>query len=184
MTDTPWQFRESFIRSWGALHESKEPSFCYMLYVAPKDEKLLKDLQENLKLKGDLTDYGKFHATIRYVKTLKDPDPLIKYLKSLELPTIEVTTKRFAIYGPEKDTLVIEVESEEIHDWFEKIDSWLVDHGYPKSDYPEYKPHITLTEKKDIEKPEWKKEYEKKITLSIHIVTDTAYKEIFRYRCH
>lgn len=180
MTDSPWQFRESFMKSWNHITEQKEASFCYMLYVAPKDEKLLKDLQINLKLKGDLIEYGKFHATVRYVKTMKDPAPFIAYLKTIELPTIEVTPKRFAIYGQEKDALVLELESPEIHVWFTKIDKWLTDNGFPRSDYPDYKPHITLTEKKDIEKPEWKTEYEQKIKLSIHIVTDTQYKEIFR----
>jgi 2'-5' RNA ligase len=183
MTDTPWQFRESFAKTWEHLNESKEPSFCYMLYVAPKDEKLMKDLQNDLKLKGDLTDYGKFHATIRYVKTMMDPKPFLNHLKLMGHPTIEATTKRFAIYGQEKDALVIELESKELHDWFKKVDAWMTDHGYPRSDYPEYKPHITLTEKKDIEKPEWKKEYEQKIRLSIHIVTNTEYKEIFRQPC-
>ena len=70
-----------------------------------------------------------------------------------------------------------------IHDWFNKVNGWLVDHGYPKSEYPEYKPHISLTEKKDIDKPEWKKEYEQKVKFKIHVVTDTDREEIFRSIC-
>jgi len=174
------QLRESWLT---LTEEKKEETFCYMLYVSPEDENPFVDLQKNLKLTGELIESGKFHATVRYVKSEKDPRPFIEFLKSQDLNNIEATCKGFEIYGVDKDTLVVELEGKKIHDWFNKVNDWLVDHGYPKSDYPEYKPHISLTEKKDIEKPEWKKEYEQKVKFKIHVVTDTDREEIFRSIC-
>lgn len=171
------QLRES----WYYINESKrDDSFCYMMYVSPEDEKPFKDLQKSLKLNGELIEDGKFHATIRFVKTEKDSKPLIEYLKSQKLPTIEATCKGFEIYGQAKDTLVIELDSKPLHAWFHKVNDWMIDRGFPPSEFPTYKPHISLTEKVGIEKPEWKKEYAVKFNLSIHIVTNSDYKEIYR----
>ena len=166
--------------AWSKMNESeKSDSFCYMLYVAPKDEKMFTDLQKELGLKGELTESGKFHITVRYVKRI-DYEPFVEYLKKQELPVLKAKCREWGIFGSDKDALVIEMDGEEIHSYFKKINKWLVDNGYPESDFPDYKPHITLTYDKGIEKPEWKKEYEKEITFSIHIVTDTDYEEVFR----
>lgn len=170
--------------SWNRLVESKgDDAFCYMLYVALKDEEPLVKLQKSLKLKGELVEAGKFHATVRYIKTTKDPKPFIEFLKTLELKNMEANFSGFEIYGKDKDTLVIELKSKSLHAWFKKINDWLVEHDYPKSDFPDYKPHISLTEKAGIEKPDWKDEYDQKINFSIHIVTDTTREEIFRSIC-
>jgi hypothetical protein len=161
--------------------EKKDPCFCYMLYVDKKDEKDFIDLQKDLKLEGKLILSGHFHATVRYVKK-EDYQPFLDYLKTLNLPELHGECVEFAIYGKDKDTLVIELDGEELHDWFKKINKWLIDNGYPDSDYPTYKPHISLTELAGIEKPEWKPEYKKKITFKLHIVTKTNYEEVFRER--
>jgi len=167
--------------AWCLMEEEKSDSFCYMLYVHPDDEKLFNDLQKDLDLKGKLTESGKFHITIRYVKQ-NDFEPLVEYLKNKELKKITAKCKEFSIFGKDKDALVIEMDSTEVHNYFNEINDWLVDKGYPASDFPDYKPHITLTYDKGIELPEWKKEYEKEITFSIHVVTDREYEEVYRER--
>jgi hypothetical protein len=172
---------EQLKESWRLMEEEeKDPSFCYMLYIAPEDETDFADMQEELKLDGELIKSGEFHATVRYVKTDKNYDKFLKYLESLKLPKLTAECVGFAIYGKDKDTLVIELESKEMQSWFDKVNAWLVENDYPKSDFPTYKPHISLTEKAGIEKPEWKDEYKKKVTFKIHVVTNTYYEEVFR----
>ena len=151
-----------------------------MLYVKKDEENLFSDMQEELDLKGELVESGSFHCTIRYVKTDKSPEKLLDYLKKHDLPTIKAKTTGFALYGKEKETLVVELDSKELHEYFEKINKFLLENDYPKSDFDSFKPHISLTELKNMDKPEWKKDYEKEITFSLHIVTNTDYEEIFR----
>lgn len=175
-----WKKLQATIANEGLLLEKKgDPSFCYMLYVDTKDESTFIDMQKDLNLDGELIESGKFHATIRYVK-VDDHERFIEYIKELDLPTIEAKCVGFEVYGKEKDTLVVELDGNEIHEWFNKINKWLVDNDYPKSDFPTYKPHISLTEKAGIKKPEWKKEYEKKIKFHIHVVSDSNHDEIIR----
>jgi len=177
-----WKLLQEQIENPKLLLEKKgDPSFCYMLYIDKDDESTFVDMQKDLELEGELIESGKFHATVRYVK-VDDHDSFVEYIKELDLPKIEGKCVGFGIYGKEKDTLVVELDGEELHSWFKKIDKWLTDHDYPKSDYPTYKPHISLTEKAGIEKPEWKKEYEKKIKFSIHVVSDRNYEEIIRLK--
>jgi hypothetical protein len=163
------------------LEKKGDTSFCYMLYVDKDDESTFVDMQKDLKLEGELIESGKFHATVRYVK-VDDYDSFVDYIKELDLPKIKCKCVEFAIYGKTKDTLVIELDGDEIHKWFKKIDKWLTDHDYPKSDFPTYKPHISLTEKAGIELPEWKKDYEKSITFSLHVVSDSNYEEVIRLK--
>jgi len=151
-----------------------------MLYIDVKDEEKFIQMQKDLQLGGELIESGKFHATVRYIKNFTDYQPLVSYLKEIDLPIIEGKTNGFGIYGKENDTLVVELEGKDLHEWFEKIDNWLVDNGYPKSEYPTYKPHISLTEQKGIEKPKWKKEYEFKVKFSLHVISDSNYEEVYR----
>lgn len=168
--------------SWKLIleEEEKEPSFCCMVYVDKKDEKPFTNMQKDLKLGGELVESGTFHATIRYAKCDKNYDAFIEYMDSLKLPTLHATCTNFAIYGKDKDTLVLELDSPELHAWFKKINKWLVDHDFPKSDFPTYKPHISLTEKVGIEKPEWDESYALDVTFSIHVVSNTYHEEVFR----
>jgi 2'-5' RNA ligase len=161
------------------LEKKGDPSFCYMLYIDVKDEEKFIQMQKELQLDGELIESGKFHATVRYVKR-NDYQPLVEHLKEIELPQIEGKCVGFEIYGKDKDTLVVELEGKELHDWFKKIDSWLTERGYPKSDFPTYKPHISLTEKAGIEKPKWKKEYEFKVKFSLHVIGDSNHEEVYR----
>lgn len=185
MTYFEHTIKNSLKESWKTILESykdkKEETFCYMLYVLPEDETLFTQLQKDLNLKGELTESGKFHITVRYVKH-QNYEPLVNHLKELELPVLKGNCTGFEIFGKEKDALVIEMDGKELHDWFNTINDWLVENGFPKSDYPTYKPHITLTYDPGITLPEWKPEYEKEITFKLHVVTDSTYEEVFRIK--
>lgn len=173
------KIKELFTESY---KDEKSDSFCYMLYLDSKSEKPFLDMQKEFDLKGELTEKGKFHVTVRYVKTSKSPDMLVGWLKAQEkeLPSPVGKTKSFGIYGKDNDALVVEVDGKEMHDWFKIVNKFLVDNDFPPSDYPDYKPHITLTYDEGIEMPEWKEEYEIDVTFGIHVVTDTSYEEVYR----
>lgn len=166
--------------AWSLMESSEnEDSFCYMLYVHPDDEGFFKDLQEELGLSGELTESGKFHITIRYVKD-NNYGPLVEYLQGRDLPKLKGKCREFSLFGKDKDALVIEMDGSGLHDYFDEIDGWLTSQGFPKSNFPDYKPHITLTYDEGIELPEWKESYEKEITFSLHIVTNRDYDEVYR----
>lgn len=172
--------RDKIIQLFCESKEEKSDSFCYMLYLKPKQEKAFIKMQKDLGLKGELTESGKFHITVRYVKTLRSPEMLVGWLQAQDLPSPKGKTKSFGIYGKENDALVVEVDGKEIHEWFKKVNKFLTDNDFPESDYDTYKPHITLTYEEGIEKPEWKEEYEFDLEFGIHVVTDTDYKEVWR----
>jgi hypothetical protein len=177
-----WKKLQEQIEHPKLLTEKKgDPSFCYMLYVDKDDESTFLDMQRELELEGVLVETGGFHATVRYVR-VADYTSFVEYLKEIKLPKVEGKCVGFGIYGKDKDALVIELDGEELHEWFKKIDTWLTEHDYPKSDFPTYKPHISLTEKAGVEKPEWKKKYEKKIVFSLHVVGNSDHEEIFRLK--
>lgn len=105
---------------------------------------------------------------------------LVGWLQAQDLPTLKGKTKSFGLYGPENEALVVEIDGEELHDWFKEVNKFLTDNDFPKSDYKTYKPHITLTYLEGIEKPEWKEDYEMEVEFGIHVVTDTSYEEVYR----
>ncbi|MFW6130684.1 MAG: hypothetical protein ACOC56_05805 [Atribacterota bacterium] len=167
-------FKEFFI-----LTESKvEDTFCYMIYAQKPYSDYLRNIQKELKLKGEWIEKTKFHNTIRYVKTKMSPKPLMDYLSDVDLPTLSGITKNFQIFGEDK-CLVMELISREIHDWFKQVNKFMIDCGYPDSDYPKYRPHITLSEGVE-EKPKFNPQKHKlKIDFTKHVVTDKNYDVIF-----
>jgi hypothetical protein len=163
------------------LTEANAGSLCYMIRVDKKSEERLRKLQKELELDGKLVD--DFHNTIRYIKTQKNADFLIGYLEGCRLPILKAKTVGFDIFGKRQDTLVMRLESENITKWFKKFDKFATEKNYPKSDFPTYKPHISLTEKEGITKPKWKSEYSFEITFEIHYLTvkmaDDSHKKIW-----
>jgi hypothetical protein len=158
------------------LTEDKSDSICYMIRVDKATEDKLIAMQKELGLKGELED--KFHTTIRYITTNKSPDMLIGFLEGSKLPTLKGKIYGFDIFGPTKDTLVLRLESKEINDWFNRFDKFAIKNGYPKSKYPTYKPHISLTIDPDIVKPKWKDKYAFEVKFNIHVVSKN-YKDIW-----
>ena len=177
------QLREAWIlyEKTIAPEEERSDSFCYMLYVDKADEKLFVDLQKSLGLEGDLTESGKFHTTVRYVKD-NNWKPFVEYLKSEKLDKVKGRCGHFSLFGEDKSALVIELEGDELQSHFEKYNKWLTDNNYPESDFPDYKPHITLTYQEGVELPEWKSSYEVEVVFSLHVVTNRDYEEVFRER--
>jgi len=174
---------ENLRKAYIQLDESTGPTFCYMLYITGSDRLKLKELQDKLDLKGEKTPKDEFHVTIRYVRAKKSDDWkfFVEYLKRQEkLPRIRAKISGFKILGKDKDCLTLTVESSELDKYFEKVNKWLTDNGYAKSDYSTYKPHITLTEQPNVEKPKWSSDYEFYVDLSMHIVSDTDHNKVFK----
>lgn len=162
------------------LSEATSDSICYMIRVDKNTENRLVDMQKELDLEGpELTKRGDFHTTIRYIKTSKNPDLLIGFLEGSNLPSLKGKVYGFDIFGPEKDTLVLRLESKEIHDWFKRFDKFATLHDFPKSNYPTYKPHITLNIKPGITKPKWKDRYAIDVKFTIHVISGKNYKDIW-----
>lgn len=159
------------------LTESKKESICYMMdledYQADKFQKLQKSLNIDAK---EIVPKTKFHVTIRYMKTDKDPTPLIYWLKHQKLPHIKV---KGVGYAKMNDAFVLKLESEELNKWFKKVNTWMIENGYPKSDFPTYKPHISFSYKTsdDFKIPEFKDEIT--LTLTKHRVSGSDYKQLW-----
>lgn len=169
-------FKQFFTES-----KNKPKNFCYMVYTSAPYSDYLEDIQNDLDIDGDRTKKDKFHCTIRYVKTDKSPQILIDYLDSMEkLPVLSATTKSMDIYGDDR-CVVLELSSQPMHNWFHKIDNFLKKNDYPPSDYPDYKPHVTITEESKLDDaPEFDKDKHKlKIDFDRHIITDENYNVIY-----
>jgi hypothetical protein len=160
------------------LTEDTTNSLCYMIRVDKASETKLLALQKELGLKGELEEKGNFHTTIRYIKTTKTSDLINGFLEGSKLPQLKGRAYAFDIFGPTKDTLVLRMESKEIHDWFNRFDKFCTRYGYPKSTYPTYKPHISLTIDPDVVKPKWKEKYAFEVKYNIHVVSKN-YKDIW-----
>lgn len=165
--------------------EEKTNNFCYMIY--PEFPDFLAEIQETLQETNKQlflnakpeTDY---HATIRYVKLQPEqtPDLFIEYLDTIQLPEITAFTSDFTVLGDDK-CFCLKVESDDIHNWFQKTDAWLTTHNYSKSDYPTYKPHITLfSGYQSLQLPKFNPRIHRiKIKFTIHKVSNSAEKIIF-----
>lgn len=138
-------------KEWLLESESKVQKICYMVCLEGESAKKIKELQKSFDIKaGELVPDNKFHVTIRFMKTDKDPQPFIDYLDGLTLPMLSAKGQSFERLN---DAFVLKLESKELHDWFDKINEWVVEHGYPKSDYDTFLPHISFSYETD---PEWK----------------------------
>ena len=162
--------------------ETSGETFCYMLYLNEEEQDKITKIQKSLDIKADdLTIPKEFHCTIRYVKLKyqQTHDAFIEYLKSLTLPTLSASTVDFKLFD-NGNCLVIKLDSQEIQDWFEKINGWLLNKGYNKSDFPTFKPHITLANKYKGELPKFDNAlHHLKVKFSVHKVTNSSRKVVF-----
>jgi len=162
------------------FRESKQDnSICYMIRVDKNTEDKLVDLQKELKLDGNLTKKGDFHTTIRYMETTKSPDMLIGFLEGSKLPILKGRIYGFDVFGRDKDTVVLRLESKEIDDWFKRYDKFANACDYPKHNFPSYKPHITLAIKPNIIRPKWKDKYAFDVKFTIHVISGKGYKDVW-----
>jgi hypothetical protein len=170
------------------INEETKRNFCYMVY--PEFSACLEEVQETLKemypeqfKEAKPQPKDDFHATIRYVRLQlgQTPDLFLEWLNTIQLPEITAFTSNFKILGDDK-CLVFALDSDEIHNWFNKVNSWLTNVGnYSPSDYPTYKPHITLYEGyQGSSIPKFNQRIHRiKVKLNIHVVSDQSHKHIF-----
>jgi hypothetical protein len=165
--------------------EQKKPTFCYMLYCTDGSNQVVEELQKQISnqvLAGELESPDNFHCTIRYVKMNQgqSPDKFVEWFSGLPLPIIEGFTSKFSIF---KDgCIVTELESPGMHEWFGKINAWMTtEGGYPPSDFPTYKPHVTLYKgSENINPPEFRIGTDnKKLFFNRHIITNKDREVIF-----
>lgn len=162
------QFKE-----WLMEQESKRQKVCYMVTTIDDDQSRLQAMQKTFNIKaGELVMPGDFHCTIRFMKTSKDLQPFFDWLEEQKLPRI---TAKLVSFDRLNDAFVAKLDSPEMHKWFEKANEWLVEHGYPKSDYDSFLPHISFSYETDSkwETPKFD-EKEHGITLDFHYHYITA----------
>jgi len=165
--------------------EDKVPTFCYMLYLEEpyiSEALALQNALAPIMQGGEKEEPDHFHTTIRYVKMLsgQNPERFVEWLDGLPLPEIEAFTSKFSLFN--KGCIVTELESPGMHEWFNKINSWMTTVGdYPPSEYPTYKPHVTLFKGVENETaPKFDPAiHHKKFIYTNHIVTDKNHDVIF-----
>jgi len=161
--------------------KDKPETFCYMLYMKPEEQEKLKELQQSLNIEsGTLVDPEEFHCTVRYAKLKpgQTHELFTEWLDTLSLQTLKAYVEKFSIFGSEKDVLVAELDSQDLHDWNAKIDGWMAANGYAPSDYPKYKPHITLAEGVT-DAPKFDKfKHRIEVKFTIHRVTNSQKKPV------
>jgi len=102
--------------------------------LTKESQNLIKQYQKD-NLNGDLND--ELHCTLIYSQ--KPQQDLIQPKKY----TYKAKAIGFSLFGPDKDTLVINLESE---DMVKRNNELSKEYGFI-SDYDEYRPHITLSYK-------------------------------------
>lgn len=113
-------------------------SYKYGTYaqVSPTDEtkKTLKDIIKKVKPKNAIDD-DDFHVTL--VFSIGKGNPTLQPSNDVEY---KAYADSFALFGPNKDVLVIQLESEDLNSRHE----YLLNSGFLRHSYQEYRPHITL----------------------------------------
>lgn len=162
--------------------EEKKSNFCYMLYPDSRSIIELNNLRKSLQINfEEPTEPKEFHNTIRYVKmhTGQLSLPFLEWLDKQELPSITAFTDKFSAFD-NGECLVSELDSPDMHEWFNKVDSWLSTVGkYEKSDFPSYKPHVTLGYGFTETLPKFDPAIHRlKLNFNIHVVSNTEHDKI------
>lgn len=123
-----------------------------MVAAYPNESTLraIKAFVKKLKL-NDPLDGDKLHLTLRYFKKAdyKDFDKLKRWLDShVKFSRSKTNGKGIKLKTLGKDEsakhLVLIIESDSIKELQEKLDKGMQELGVPKSEFPEFLPHITL----------------------------------------
>jgi hypothetical protein len=134
-------------KEWLMESETKKQKVCYMVSPIDDDQTKLEAMQKTFNIKaGEPVVAGDFHSTIRFMKTDKDLQPLLDWLEKQKLPRISAKITSFDRLN---DAFVAKLESPEMHKWFDKVNDWMVENGYPKSDYDSFLPHISFSYETD-----------------------------------
>jgi hypothetical protein len=162
--------------------EEKGPTFCYMIYPEGKFLEELVTLQKSLNLQdAELVPPEKFHCTIRYVKLTGDQNPkaFTEWLSAQQLPIVEAFTCKFSQFN--EGALVAELDSQGLQDYFNKINGWMVESGgFAQSDFPTYKPHISLAYGVKGDAPLFEVDkHRMNVKFTVHKVTNAEKQPIF-----
>lgn len=177
-------FKDYLLFQQGDPQNEPSANFCYMLFTeSPFTEQLL-DVQQNAHVQAEkLIQPDQFHCTIRYVKLMgeQNPDKFIEWLSKEQLPMLECFTSKFNIFDDQ--SLVLELDSPEIREWYNKVDQFLNMNGYAPSEYPSFKPHISLAYGCTSPVPTFDGRYDRlNIKFTTHRVTDFNKKPIFNHK--
>ncbi len=165
-----------------SLFEAKDPNFCYMLFLESPFIEQIQAIQENLPIDAEtLIKPEQFHCTVRYCKLAGEqtPDLFLNWLGQQELPVLEAFTQNFAMF--DDGALVMELDSPQLREWEAKINGWLTTSGgYAPSEYPTYKPHISLAYGVNTKVPDFDiRQHRMNVKFTIHRVTNQNKDSIF-----
>jgi 2'-5' RNA ligase len=165
---------ESF-KDFFQLNEAKGPNFCYMVFVESPYDQQLYDVQQSLNIDAEEpVSPDNFHCTVRYCKMLdgQTPDAFINWLSRQQFPELVGFTEKFTQF--DEGSLVMELDSPSLHEWFNKIEHWLTtEGGYPPSEYPRYRPHVSLSYKTRSPIPRFDiRKNRLRLPFTVHRVTD------------
>jgi len=173
------RFRDFFL-----CEEQSPANFCYMLYLEQPYIQQVAELQKKLKVKADeFVTSDQFHCTIRYCKLSAGQTSLqfLEWLTEQELPEINAFTSKFSMFN--EGSLVMELESPEMHEWFNKINTYMTNLGYLPSDFQTFKPHVSLAYGTTTASPVFDtKQHHIKLKFNRHIVTNNHKEVIFEER--
>jgi len=124
------------------MTESKEKSYCLMVYPNEESIKKINRIHKLLQIRArENVTPSQYHTTIRYFKTTNDISPYIDYLKTFKFGKYAANATKLDFLG---DSYSMFLESKELNRLFDKHNKWLLDNKYPKSDYPKYIPHLAF----------------------------------------
>ena len=156
-----------------------------MVFLEEPDIYQLSQVQKSLHIEAkEMEDPNNFHCTIRHVKMMEGqtPDKFIDWLNKQQFPELIGFTEKFSMLG--EGSLVAELDSPTLHEWFGKVDGWLrTEGGYPPSEFPTYRPHVSLSHETKSPLPTFDVRKDRlKLHFVTHRVTDTSKKVIFEKR--
>lgn len=168
------------------LQEEVKQNFCYMIYLDQPYIDYIGEIQRDLFKGNDIVKEAvapqDLHCTIRHVKLQygQNPDMFLEWMDENRLPTLNGFTEKFSVF--DEQTLVVELDSPQIREWFEKVNAWLTTvGGYNESDYKVFKPHISIgygyqgTEPPDFDT----RKHRMKVKFPLHRVTNQNYDVIY-----
>lgn len=130
--------------------EKKDGESSFMIALYPSQETLenILEYRDDISKIHDLSSMREIepeeiHATIRWWYQSEGGD----YHKiAVELETLEMSPVRARIVDVDilGDSLSIMLDSIEMQTLYNRVDNLIKGHGGPESQYPEYKPHISL----------------------------------------
>jgi len=168
------------------LKEEVKQNFCYMIYLDQPYIDYICEIQRDLFYNNNIVKEevkpNELHCTIRLVNLNygQSPDLFLEWLSENSLPVLSGFTEKFSVF--DDHTLVVELDSPQIREWFDRVNSWLTTvGGYSESDYSVFKPHISIGYGyQKNEPPKFnQRTHRMKVKFPFHKVTDQNYNVIY-----